>query len=117
MSDRDDTPDPLAEVRTTLIALLGALDDEERRSADDRATVVLDQTSVGRLSRMDALQRQAMAQAHSQRREVQRRRIDAALRRLAEGEYGYCTDCGDEIAPKRLELDPAQPLCLSCARG
>jgi len=63
--------------------------------------VVLDQTSVGRLSRMDAMQGQAMAQ------ETERRRRVAALKRMDEGEYGYCIKTGEEIPLKRLELDPA----------
>lgn len=83
----------------------------------DRATVVLDQQSVGRLSRMDALQQQAMAKAEEARRRVQETRIDAALDRLKEGEFGYCTQCGEVIAPARLDLDPTAPLCVSCARG
>jgi len=45
------------------------------------------------------------------------RRIAAALARIDEGEFGYCIKCGDEIASRRLELDPAAPLCISCASG
>lgn len=43
-------------------------------------------------------------------------RIDAALARLAAGEYGICTKCGIEIAPERLALVPYTPFCRSCAR-
>ena len=81
---------------------------------DDRKPVELDQTTVGRLSRVDAMQVQAMAQETGRRREVELQRIDAALKRIEEGEYGYCNHCGDEIAPKRLEVDPAAPLCIKC---
>ncbi|MGH6916449.1 MAG: TraR/DksA family transcriptional regulator, partial [Geminicoccaceae bacterium] len=38
------------------------------------------------------------------------------LERLAAGEYGSCVTCGEPIEPQRLELDPAIPLCLACAR-
>lgn len=93
------------------------LDREERSGADARRPVELDQQSVGRLSRMDAMQIQAMAQASAARRAGRRRRIAAALARLDEREFGYCTECGEEIAPGRLELDPTTPTCLSCARG
>lgn len=41
----------------------------------------------------------------------------SALIRLEEGEYGYCQDCGEDIAPKRLQLDPAASKCISCARA
>ena len=90
---------------------------EDAESADDRGTVVLVQQSVGRLSRMDAIQRQAMAEASQRRRAARRRRIDAALTRIEEGEFGYCQECGEDIAPARLELDPTVPTCVSCARG
>lgn len=44
-------------------------------------------------------------------------RIGSALGRLAEGEYGYCVKCGDEIAPERLDLIPDTPHCARCAAG
>jgi DnaK suppressor protein len=96
---------------------LGALDHEDGLGAEGQKVVTLDQQSVGRLSRMDALQGQAMAKATQARRAAHRTRIHAALGRMEEGEFGYCTDCGEEIAPKRLELDPTVPTCISCARG
>ena len=78
-------------------------------------TVELDQTRVGRLSRMDALQQQAMSQENQRRRAVELKRIGQALSRINEGEYGYCVECGEEIAANRLEIDPAAPLCIRCA--
>ena len=84
-------------------------------SAEERDVVVLDQTSVGRLSRMDALQNQAMQVETERRREVELARIDAALERLDEDEYGYCVSCGEEIQSKRLDMDPATPVCIDCA--
>jgi DnaK suppressor protein len=77
--------------------------------------VEVDQSSVGRLTRMDALQSQAMAAEVERRRELELTRIATALERLERGEYGYCVNCGEPIAQRRLELDPATPLCLSCA--
>ncbi len=100
-----------------MIAALAALEAEDMAGREDQATVTLDQQSVGRLSRMDAMQRQAMAQATMRRRAAERLRIKAALDRLEDGEYGYCTDCGEDIARSRLETNPAVALCLSCARG
>jgi DnaK suppressor protein len=81
----------------------------------DRKPVELDQQSVGRLSRMDSMQVQAMAKAADARRVTELRRIDAALARVEEGEYGYCVACGEEIETKRLEVDPAAPRCAGCA--
>lgn len=95
---------------------LESLEKEEESGADDRRTVELDQQSVGRLSRMDAIQRQAMAQARSRRRAARRQRILAALARIDEGEFGYCMECGEAVEPARIDLDPTTPLCLDCAR-
>ena len=88
----------------------------ERMSEAARAPVGLDQQSVGRLSRMDAMQQQAMSQAEGARRRRDLGRIEAALTRLEEGEFGYCLTCGDEIAERRLMLDPAAATCIGCAR-
>jgi DnaK suppressor protein len=78
-------------------------------------TVVLDQSRVGRLSRMDALQMQAMSLAQRRRRELELQRIAAALKRLDDGDYGDCLDCGGAIARNRLQADPTAPLCIDCA--
>lgn len=105
------------EIRARLETLLAALDAEEAQSAADRAPVMLDQSSVGRLSRMDAMQMQAMAAAQSRRRSAARARINAALARLTAGDYGLCIACEEEIEPQRLEFDPATPTCRACATG
>ena len=78
-------------------------------------TVELDQARVGRLSRMDALQGQAMSQEAQRRRMREMQRISAALARIEAGEYGYCLHCDCLITPARLEIDPAAPLCVACA--
>lgn len=83
----------------------------------DRAPVELDQTSVGRLSRIDAMQQQAMAAAQSRRRAGRLKAIEAALLRMRDDEFGWCDDCGEEIAIGRLELDPCASRCVSCASG
>lgn len=84
-------------------------------ATESAAPVELDQQVQGRLSRMDALQGQAMAQATIERRKVEVAQIDAALARVDNEEYGYCVACGEEIAPKRLELNPAIARCVDCA--
>ena len=78
-------------------------------------TVELDQARVGRLSRMDAMQAQAMSKETGRRRRVKLLQIDAALKRIEEEDYGYCQECGKDIAPARLEVDPTALLCITCA--
>lgn len=88
----------------------------DKNGASWRGPVELDQQSVGRLSRMDAMQQQEMAQAEARRRTSDLARIEIALNRVDEGEYGWCAECGEAIAYKRLEIDPAAHLCIGCAR-
>lgn len=79
------------------------------------APVELDQARIGRLSRMDALQQQAISKAASRLTDLERQRIQSALVRMQTGEYGYCVICEDEIAEGRLQFDPSILICISCA--
>jgi len=107
----------LARLERMIRDRLAEIEAEEAATAETRRPVELDQQSVGRLSRMDAMQAQEMASAQSRRRSAERRRLAAALARIAEGEFGYCQGCGEPIAPRRLELDPGHALCVDCAGG
>ena len=97
--------------------MLAHLEEEIARGQEGQAVVTLDQQSVGRLSRQDALLSQSMAKATQARRDVQVMRLNQALVRLETDDFGYCEDCGEEIAVKRLEFDPAVTRCISCANG
>ena len=96
---------------------LSGLRRRSRAAAPERAVVELDQTAVGRLSRMDAIQRQAMAGAEEARRQTEIMRLEQALKRIEEGEYGWCASCGEKIPEGRMEIDPAATLCVRCAAG
>ncbi|WP_108682682.1 TraR/DksA family transcriptional regulator [Methyloceanibacter sp. wino2] len=109
------TDPDLRALRAQLAERLRDLRDTSETTADNRRPVELDQTSVGRVSRMDAMQVQAMAVATEQRRHDEARRIEAAIKCIDEGEYGYCTACGEEIAEKRLAADPTVATCIKCA--
>lgn len=89
---------------------------QDEISKEDRAPVVLEQDSVGRLSRIDAMQVQAMALAQQRRRETERAAIDIALKRIENGQFGYCLTCGEEIAEARLFNLPSVTNCIECAR-
>lgn len=105
----------LAHFNQLLLARQAELQEVADTANEAAQTVELDQTRVGRLSRMDALQAQAMSQENQRRRALELRRIAAALRRINDGEYGYCVDCDEGIAINRLEVDPAALLCINCA--
>mgnify|MGYP005841324799 CR=1 FL=1 len=109
-------PDNEASIRARLDAKLMQLDERDASRGTDDDVVVLDQSSVGRLSRMDAMQAQAMAGATRRRRELERQRLRAALVRLERGDYGLCVECDAQIAPGRLDIDPAATHCIDCAR-
>ncbi|WP_372605272.1 TraR/DksA family transcriptional regulator [Actibacterium sp.] len=111
------TPAEIAAYRTELQHMLQDLDTEKSLGAEATRTVTLDQQSVGRLSRMDAMQQQAMARAQQIRRDTTAARIRAALARIDADEFGYCVECGDDIAPARLHFDPTTPTCIGCAKG
>ncbi|MDJ0823553.1 MAG: TraR/DksA C4-type zinc finger protein [Paracoccaceae bacterium] len=42
-------------------------------------------------------------------------RIRSALQRMAQGEYGFCLNCGEEISEARLDVLPETALCRNCA--
>jgi len=84
-------------------------------TAEAAATVELDQSRVGRLSRMDALQAQSMSQESQRRNEQQLLDIEKALKRIDNDEFGDCFECGEMISPQRLELNPTATLCIECA--
>ncbi|ALP40915.1 TraR/DksA family transcriptional regulator [Aeromonas schubertii] len=42
------------------------------------------------------------------------RKLKAALKRISEGDFGYCESCGDEIAIKRLQARPESRFCVEC---
>ena len=81
-----------------------------------QGTVELDQTREGRLSRMDALQNKAMSDASERRRKLELQRIANAFKRIEDGEFGYCGECGEPIGLKRLQIDPTTVLCIECAQ-
>ena len=101
--------------RERLLQLKAELEAVAEAGDESAAIVELDQSKVGRLSRMDAMQAQAMAKASAERRAQMLRRIDAALVRVENDEYGMCQECGEPINPKRLEFDPTVTLCIDCA--
>lgn len=101
--------------RERLLSELEAVIASTRQAESGAGTVVLDQASVGRVSRMDAMQQQAMAKGVVERLLIRRRKLEAALERLDNGGYGICCQCEMLVEPERLEHDPAAVFCSECA--
>ncbi len=98
-----------------LIALRAETQASLISAGDSSRAVELDQTTVGRLSRMDAMQQQEMALSAKRRQAQLLHQIEQALQRIEQGDYGYCVVCDDPIAEKRLELNPVVQTCIKCA--
>ena len=98
-----------------LLALQEELKQLDAKSKDATQPVQLDQTSVGRLSRMDSIQGQQMALELKRRRQTQITRISAALKRIKDGRFGLCLKCKKPISHDRLDFDPTATLCVHCA--
>lgn len=109
----DLTPAQTEELHQRLLTL-----QEECRKAlttakDDTQPIDLD-LPIGRVSRIDAIQQQKMAQANRRNLELRLKQIDAALSCVKREEYGYCRRCEDPIGYPRLKARPETPFCLSC---
>lgn len=101
--------------RKRLLDMRAEVEALSKSTESARKPVELDQSAVGRLSRMDAIQVQAMQLETERRRGVELQRIDAALKRIDDGHFGYCLVCDEDIQSRRLENDPTAPTCIDCA--
>jgi len=100
--------------RQKLLLMRLELKELEETFRETSKPVELDQSSVGRLSRMDAMQAQQMALEAVRRRQHQLLKIEGALRRIESGVYGYCFVCREEIDVRRLSADPTNTRCMKC---
>ncbi len=100
--------------KTLLDVQLVELENLSKISRDSRNIVELDQQSIGRLSRQDALQQQAMAKAQEINRRRQMDRLTSALKKIEADEYGICEVCSEEIPEGRLLIDASSETCVNC---
>jgi len=110
-------PANIEQFRELLLARRAELGRLETAAAGAADTVELDQSKVGRLSRLDAMQAQQMALETSRRRRRELTRIHGALRRIESGEFGDCFLCGEAIDLRRLAADPTHTRCIRCAEA
>jgi DnaK suppressor protein len=71
-------------------------------------------SAIGRISRMDAMQIQQMAQANQRTARRRLNQVNAALLRWQEERYGECAKCFDDIGFRRLQAQPEAPFCVAC---
>lgn len=101
-------------VQQILLQLQSDLGDQLNMGKAATEVVELDQTAIGRLSRMDAMQQQRMAVSTRERTAAKLAKVKAALKALTDNEYGYCRQCDEAIAYPRLLAQPEANYCLPC---
>jgi DnaK suppressor protein len=104
----------IEELRTRLVTQQDELTELLHNAEATIKPVILDQQSVGRVSRIDAIQQQQMAIANQQQANDVMKRIEQALARIDDGSYGDCLECGEPIAHARLQAQPFAGLCIDC---
>jgi DnaK suppressor protein len=106
----------LDEIRTELQRTLRRL---ERSMKTDGAPAPreIDQSTVGRLSRIEALQNQGLVRNLQERERVKFDEVLQALGRLDDGTFGRCTGCRSTIEYNRLLVFPETRTCSGCGRG
>jgi DnaK suppressor protein len=104
-------------LRARLVELVAELSATLHANAASADPVVLDQSSVGRLSRMDAMQQQAMAKATHEKARLRLGQCKVALSAFDRDEYGLCRKCEEPIGYRRLSAKPEAPFCVHCQQG
>jgi DnaK suppressor protein len=110
-------PDERETIREELLRTLTRLERSLKASDGAARPRDLEQDTVGRLSRIEALQSQGLTQTLAERDRAQLAQVIAALRRLEEGTYGACNACGGPIPLPRLMVFPETLACQACACG
>jgi DnaK suppressor protein len=108
------TPDELEELTAALAHALHKLERSMRTTEEALRPVKLDQTAVGRLSRIDSLQNQGLTRNLQEREQAKLGQVITAFQRIEAGTYGVCTECGAAVPYARLEVFPETPSCTAC---
>jgi DnaK suppressor protein len=105
----------LKQFKQQLLSQRATLMASQQMAQNATEPVELDQASIGRVSRVDAMQSQSMAIEATRLRQLSLRQTTTALALIESGDYGDCQQCDNEIDPRRLAIDPAATYCVSCA--
>lgn len=105
----------LETLRREVLRQLERLERSMKVTDEGLRPVELDPGAVGRLSRIDELQNQALTRNLREREQIQLGGLLGALRRLEEGVYGLCVECGGEIPFERLLVFPETATCVDCS--
>ncbi|HUG39555.1 MAG TPA: TraR/DksA family transcriptional regulator [Longimicrobiales bacterium] len=109
------TSEQIDDLTSALDSALRKLERSMRTTEEALRPVKLDQSAVGRLSRIDSLQNQGLTRNLQEREQAKLGQVITAFQRLEAGTYGICTECGGEVPFERLEVFPETPTCTSCS--
>ena len=108
------TPKQKQELRLVLQSNKTKLEQQLLDAELATGVVILDQSSVGRVSRVDAMQQQSMAVSTRAKAEASLRKVLKALKRMEAEDFGYCGQCDEPIQFNRLKVQPQASHCLKC---
>lgn len=82
---------------------------------EESAGPVAPENSIGRISRMDAINNKSVVEASLRNRKRKLSKLHLSLENLHKPGFGLCSNCNKSINPKRLMLMPQSDKCVNCA--
>jgi len=108
------TPEQIATIQHDLLRVLDRIERSRRSSGTAPQPTDLDVSSIGHLSRIEALQNQGLMQTLQERERVRVAQVVDALTRIEQGGFGICGACGQPIPFERLQIFPETRTCAAC---
>lgn len=88
---------------------------EEVKSLEESSAPVKPENSIGRISRMDAINNKSVVEASLRNRKRKLSKMQVALSKIGDETFGICSQCKKSINPKRIALMPESDRCVRCA--
>ena len=104
-------------IKKRLLELEAGLLESIENAKQSSKPVKLDQQSIGRVSRIDAIQQQQISLSALQRQERQLNQVKQALQKIDDKDFGYCRMCEELIKETRLLARPEHNICLACTKS
>ena len=73
------------------------------------------ENSLGRISRMDAINNKSVVEASLRNKKSKLTKLNVAISKVDEKDFGYCQMCKNQIQPMRLMFMPESSRCVRCA--
>lgn len=109
------SPETRAELKAKIEALIIKYE-EDIKETEKMTQPVKPENSLGRISRMDAINNKSVMEASLRNKVSKRNKLKFALTQLDNAGFGNCVNCQKLINPKRLMYMPESTKCINCAR-